>query len=64
MSIITLILFLALVGFMLYLILTYVPMAQPFKQLIVVVVVIALILWLVNVTGLLGSSLNTPIRFH
>ncbi len=56
MSLITLILTLAVVGFILWLILTYIPMPAPFKQVLLVVVVIALILWLLNGFGVLGSG--------
>ncbi len=50
---IQLILGLAVIGFLLYLLLTYVPMAQPFKQLIVVVVVLCIVLYLLSVFGIL-----------
>ena len=49
---ISLILTLALVGFVVYLITTYVPMAQPFKTGIYVVVVVILILYLMRVFGI------------
>jgi hypothetical protein len=41
-----LILMLALVGFIVYLIITYIPMPAPFPQVIIVIVVVALLLWL------------------
>lgn len=64
MSLIGLILTFALVGFVLWLVLTYIPMPAPFKQVLIVIVVILLILWCVNVTGLLGgTALTRPIRF-
>jgi len=49
---IALILTLALVGFILYLINTYIPMPQPFKIAIYVVVVVVLILYLMRVFGI------------
>ena len=49
---ISLILTLAVVGFILYLIETYIPMPQPFKYVIYVVVVIVLILYLMRVFGI------------
>jgi len=50
--VISLILTLAVVGFILYLIETYIPMPQPFKYVIYVVVVIVLILYLMRVFGI------------
>jgi len=41
-----LVLMLALVGFVLYLIVTYIPMPAPFPQVIIVIVVLAILLWL------------------
>jgi hypothetical protein len=46
-----LMLLLAVVGFLLWLLITYVPMAAPIKNVIVVVVVICLILYLLSVFG-------------
>ncbi len=46
-SIITTLILIALCGFLVYLIVTYVPMPEPFKQTIIVAVVILLILWLI-----------------
>lgn len=48
----TLILGLALTGFLTYLVTTYIPMPDIFKKLIVVVVVIALIVFLLQLFGL------------
>lgn len=50
-ALITLVLVLALVGFMVYLIVTYIPMPEPFKQVIVVVVVILLILYVLSLVS-------------
>ena len=44
MSVVTLVLVLALIGFMTYLVVTYIPMPDPFKQMIVVVCVVLLVL--------------------
>lgn len=49
---IELILTLALVGFILWLVLTYIPMPAPFKNVLVVVVVILLIYYLLRVFGI------------
>jgi hypothetical protein len=57
MTLIGLILTLAVVGFILWLIITYIPMPAPFKNIIVVVVVIVLILWLLQAFGVGGGNL-------
>ena len=49
---ITLILVIALAGFLVYLITTYIPMPEPFKLVIYVVVAIALVLYLLNAFGI------------
>ncbi len=56
MPLISLILTLAVVGFLLWLIITYIPMPAPFKNVIVVIVVIVLVLWLLQVFGVVGPS--------
>jgi hypothetical protein len=51
-SIVVTLLVFALIGFLVYLIITYIPMPEPFKQVIVVVCVILIILYLLSlVTG-------------
>lgn len=52
MSIITVILVLVIVGVLMWLINTYIPMAGPIKTLLNVVVLIILILWLLSAFGL------------
>jgi len=47
-----LILTLALVGLIVYLIVTYIPMPQPFKTIILVIVAVCLILYLMGVFGI------------
>lgn len=49
LAIMKLVLLLALVGFLVYLIVTYVPMPAIFKQVITVFVAVALIIWLISV---------------
>jgi hypothetical protein len=56
MSIITLIITLAIIGFLLWLVLTYVPMPEPFKRIILIIVVFAVVLWLLYGFGLLGGG--------
>ena len=48
---VSLILSLALVGFLLWLIVTYVPMPEPYRRLVVVVVVVLIVLWLLRLLG-------------
>jgi len=55
---ISLILTLAIVGFIVYLITTYIPMAQPFKTGIIVIVVVLLILYLMRVFGIADIPLR------
>ena len=49
---ITLILLIALVGFLVWALTTYVPMPQPFKVAIVAIAVILLILYMLRVFGI------------
>ena len=44
------------VGVILWMVETYVPMSPPIKSILRVVIVLALILWLVRVFGLLGGG--------
>jgi hypothetical protein len=55
-----LILVIVLVGVALWFVNTYVPMAQPIKTLLNVLIVLILIVWILNAFGLLGG-LNQPI---
>lgn len=48
MDLIILILGIACIGFLVWLITTYIPMEQPFKVVIYVVAAIVLVLWLVR----------------
>ncbi len=58
MLLIHVILVLIVVGVLLWLINTYIPMAGPIKAILNAVVVIVLILWLLNGFGLLSSIRN------
>lgn len=58
---ISLILMLALVGFLVYLLVTYVPMPQPFKTAILVIVVVCIFLYLISAFGI--SDIPLP-RVH
>jgi hypothetical protein len=55
MSIISVVIVLCVVGLLLWLVTTYIPLAPPFKSIITAVVVIAVVLWLLSAFGVLGS---------
>jgi hypothetical protein len=59
MPIITILVVLVVIGLVLYLIETYVPMARPIKTVLRVVVVLLLCLWLLQTFGIMKS----PIKF-
>ena len=52
MDLIQVVIVLIILGVCLYLVQTYVPMAQPIKTLITVVVVLCVCLWLLSVFGI------------
>jgi hypothetical protein len=55
MSLITIVITLIIVGVLLWLINTYIPMDGKIKKIINIVVVVVVVLWLLNVFGVLGS---------
>jgi hypothetical protein len=55
MSLIHLILVLIVVGVLLWLVNTYIPMDRKIKQILNIVVVIVVVLWLLQVFGVLGA---------
>ena len=55
MSIITIVIVLIIVGVVLWLINSYIPMASAIKTILNVVVVIVVILWLLSVFGIFDS---------
>lgn len=55
MSLITLVLVLIVVGVLLWLINTYIPMQGTIKSILNAVVVIAVVIWLLQAFGLIGS---------
>ncbi len=60
MPILTLVLYLALIGLVVWLITTYIPMPAQIKTLIVVLVVVLLVIWIIQLTGLLGTGPMVP----
>ncbi|HZV43291.1 MAG TPA: Thivi_2564 family membrane protein [Saprospiraceae bacterium] len=61
MSLITVVLVLVVVGVILWLINTYIPMDRKIKNILNVVVVIIVVLWLLKAFGLLDSLGNVRI---
>lgn len=58
-----LLVWIALVGLIVYAIVTFIPMPAPFKQIIIVVAVVVVLLYLLQVFGI--SDLGPPIpRYH
>jgi hypothetical protein len=55
MSLLSLIVTLIVVGVLLWLVNTYIPMDSKIKNILNVVVVIAVVIWLLQAFGLLGS---------
>ncbi len=53
--------FLIVVGVLLWLVNTFIPMARSIKSILNAVVVIATVLWILNATGLLHSLTNVRI---
>jgi hypothetical protein len=62
MSLVTLVITLIVVGVLLWLVNTYIPMDGKIKKIINVVVVIVVILWLLHVFGVLGSIENITVK--
>jgi hypothetical protein len=58
MSLITLVIVLVVVGVVLWLINSYIPMQSTIKKILNVVVIIVVVLWLLSAFGVIGS-LNT-----
>jgi hypothetical protein len=56
MPILTLVIWLALLGLLVWLVTTYIPMPEPIKRLIVIVVVVLVVLWIVQLVGFIGPS--------
>ena len=62
MSLIQLVIILIVIGVLLWLVTTYIPMDKTIKKIITAVVVIAVVLWLLQIFGILGmiSSVTVP----
>jgi hypothetical protein len=58
MSLVSLVIVLVVVGVLLWLVNTYIPMDPKIKSILNAVIVIAVVLWLLKVFGLLDSLTN------
>jgi hypothetical protein len=58
MSLISVIVAIVVIGFLLWLVETYVPMPVPIKRVLEAVVVLVLVLWLLQAFGLLRGSIR------
>jgi hypothetical protein len=56
MSLVTLIITLIIIGVLLWLVNSYIPMDGKIKQILNIVVVICVIIWLLSVFGIVGHS--------
>ena len=64
MPIIQLIVILVVIGVIMWLFNQYVPLQEPFKKIINIVVVVLTCLWLLNVVGLFSGLSNLRIGPH
>lgn len=62
MPIISLIVVLVVVGVILWLVNTYIPMDPKIKTILNIVIVIAVVLWLLSAFGILGSMETVRVR--
>jgi hypothetical protein len=62
MSLLTVVLVLIIIGVLLWLINTYIPMAGPIKTILNIVVIICVILWLLSVFGIDVGIGNLKLR--
>lgn len=62
MSLITIVIVLVVVGFLLWLINTYIPMASPIKTILNLVVIIVVVLWLLSAFGIITGIGNINLK--
>ena len=62
MSLISIIVTLVVVGVILWLVNTYIPMDAKIKQILNIIVIIVIAIWLLQTFGILGSVDNVRIR--
>ncbi len=64
MSIIGLIIVLVVIGVIMWLVNTYIPMDAKIKNILNVLVIILIVLWLLNVFGVFSMNLGNVPRIH
>jgi hypothetical protein len=65
MSLIGLVVTLIVIGILLWLVNSYIPMDEKIKRVLNIVVIIAVVLWLLSVFGVFSSIGNVPVpRLH
>lgn len=62
MSLIQIVVILIVVGVLLWLINSYIPMDAQIKQILNIVVIIVVVLWILQVFGILGSLGNVKLK--
>lgn len=61
MTLIGLIIILVVIGVLMWMVNTYIPMQESIRTILNIVVVIVVLLWLLNIFGVIGG-LNVPIE--
>ena len=64
MSLVTIVITLIVVGVLLWLVNTYIPMDGKIKKILNIVVVVVVVLWLLNVFGVMGNLRNVRASIH
>lgn len=62
MPLMTIVLVLIVVGVLLWLINTYIPMDRKIKNILNIVVVVVVVIWLLQAFGLIGQLSNVKVR--
>lgn len=57
----SLIITLVVIGVLMWMVNTYIPMAQPFKNILNVVVIICVVIYLLSAFGILGGVHDVPV---
>jgi len=62
MSLISVVLILILVGVLLWIVNRYIPMAAPIKTILNIVVTVVVVIWLLQIFGLIGHVGNLSLK--
>lgn len=62
MPIISILILLIIVGILMYCVNTFIPMSSPYKELVNIVAILFVLLWLLQVFGVLGPLSDLRIR--